>query len=212
VTAGNFLIAAGYGSATIATTIADSLGNAWTQFAVSGGQAGLVVYTAPVTNGGSDTVTATNTAGFAMALSVLEVTGQSASPLDPASVSAHSASPGTSVSSGATGTPASVNELAVGVISQLGTGLSARTFTPSLTSQSDETEQASTAGSTAISDGPIATAAPETFSATITIASWSCWCLLIQGVASTPTAPGFFASVGHPGPRVPANTFRQGGY
>jgi hypothetical protein len=208
VTVGNFLIAAAEGFDTVATTIADSKGNTWTQQTVSGGFAGFVVYTAPVSTGGSDTVTATNTHGTAMAISVLEVTGQSASPIDPASTAAHGNTAGTA-SSGATGTPASANGLAVGIVMDNSATLSGRSFSPSLSSQSDETIQGGSNGSIGISDGPLASAAAETFTATVS-GDYHCWCLLIEGLP--PLTPGFFASVGRPGPRVPANTFRQGGY
>jgi hypothetical protein len=208
VGAGNFLIAAGYGVAGTATTIADSNGNTWTQQTVAGGFAGYVVYTAPITVGGSDVVTATNTGSAVMSLSVLEVTGQSASPIDPASTSAQGGT--TTGNSGATATPASGNELAVGIFVCNATLYGVRSFSPSLTSQTNETPQAGSAGLALISDGPMASAAAETYTVPINSnTGWSCWCLLIQGAV---TQPGFFASVGRPGPRVPNNTFRQGGY
>lgn len=179
ITNGNFLVAVAVGSATVATTIADAKGNTWTQFTATGGSAGKVVYTAPITSSsGTDTVTATNTAGFAMALSVLEVNAATA--IDAASVGFGQATASTSPSSGATGTPASVNELALGLIASSNTTFSAQAFSPSLSSQTNETVQG-TAPAVQICDGPLASAAPTTFSLTTANGAFSAWCLLIQG-------------------------------
>src|SRR4029077_20990319 len=168
-------------------------------------------WSAPITTGGSCTVTAASTGASGMALVVLEINGQAATPVD---VSAEATATSTAPNSGATGTPASASELAIGLVSSAHTTLSARTFSPSLAVQTAEITQANGSFATVlISDGPLTSASATTFSATVsTSAAWIAWCLIIQAGGAVAANRGFFASIGHPGPRVPANTFRSGGY
>ncbi len=214
LTAGNFVLAvAASESGTL--TISDGT-NTYTP--VSGGTTNAKAWTAPITASG---VTSVVLAGGATksALACLEVTGQVASPLDAASTTSATGIAG-AIASPATGTPANINELAVGLLARFSgavkRALSSRSFSPALGSQSDETEQNTSSitdeASASISDGPLASVAATTFSAVQSASgdTWYAWCLLVQG-SPTPTS-AFLASVGHPGPRLPMNTFRQGGY
>lgn len=190
VGSGNLLVVAG--SSASAPSISDTLSLSWNVLPVSGGSAENAAWYAVVGIGGAETVTITG--GGDCAVSVLEITGQNATPIDVQS-SSHGIGSGTATAnSSATGSPTSANEIAVGMIATILSGgttsITARAFSPSLTSHSDETVQGpgTAANVTAISDGPLASASAETFTATLagTIAiGWSAWCLLIQGAGGT---------------------------
>jgi hypothetical protein len=210
VTQGNVLYAV-FASTVAVGVISDSKGNTWVQQA-TGISGSAFVYSAIVTNGGSTTVSVGNTGATNLVLSVIEVTGQLAAVDAKASAGAS----GTSASSGATPTPASSNELVLGFIvanANSAATISARAFSPALTSQTDESIQAATTFlACAVSDGPMGTAGAQTFTATVggTTPAYFCVCITVNGIV--PPTVGFFSSVGHPGPRVPANTLNQGGY
>src|SRR4029077_8048608 len=99
----------------------------------------------------------------------------------PIDVSALAHGQTTTPSSGATGTPSGL-DLAVGIFVTANT-LSTRTFSPALTTQTDEPIQTRGVGdnNVGISDGPISSAVAETFSGTCTFSTWSAWSLLIAG-------------------------------
>lgn len=187
VGSGNMLLVNAH-APTGTTTISDTLTLTWTALTASGGATGDVAWFAIVGAGGAETITITGVTG-SISVSVLEVTGQKVgTPID-VQVASHGLT--SAPSTGATASPASASELAVGLLSAgiVGTAsVSARTFSPSLTSQSDETINGSSGtgfGWTAISDGPLASASAETFSATLggSAFTWSAWCVLIQGAA-----------------------------